>query len=120
MTKTAAASSKPTPLDAKTTVPAQAHGPQVIDVPRCSTCKSTSVTIVSTQGVPIAGKRWQRQKYRCKNPKCGGYHNLSIVMRGPYGVTVAGDKADAAKVKIDDHRPGPAPKRRSTVHFAGA
>lgn len=97
---------------------AKCAGPQIIDVPKCSHCGSDRVKIVSTQGVRIAAKRWQRQKYRCTDPKCKGASNYSIVMRGPFGLTVAGDKDEAAKVKIDDHRK-PQARQKSQIQFAG-
>lgn len=97
---------------------AKCGGPQIIDVPKCAHCGSDRVKIVSTQGVPVNGKRWQRQKYRCADAKCKGHTDLSVVMRGPFGVNVAGDRDAAARVKLDDHRK-PTAKQRSQISFAG-
>lgn len=91
---------------------------QIIAVPRCNHCGSDRVKIVSTQGVPVNGKRWQRQKYRCADTKCKGHTEHSIVMRGPFGVNVAGDKDEAAKVNITDFRK-PAGRQKSQIQFAG-
>lgn len=98
---------------------ANERGPQLIDVPKCSHCGSDRVKIVSTQGVRIGSKRWQRQRYRCNDPKCKGNSSLSVVMRGPFGLTVAGDKDAAAMVKLEDHRPAKV-RERSQIRFAGA
>lgn len=124
MAKAASRTRPPDPLD---TPPARSlesmehadgasGGPQVIAAPVCEHCGSTSVKIVSSQGVRVSGKRWQRQRYRCNNQKCEGHKSLTVVMRGPFGVTVAGDKDQAAKIDPKDHRK--AKVGRGTIAFA--
>lgn len=125
MAKAASRNSRPDPLD---TPPARSiesmehadgasGGPQVIAAPVCEHCGSTAVKIVSSQGVRVSGKRWQRQRYRCDDAKCEGRKSLTVVMRGPFGVTVAGDKDAAAKVKPDRKTKA---QSRSSIAFAGS
>lgn len=101
---------------------ARSAGPQIIDQPKCSHCGSMQVEHATTQGVLVSGRRWLKQKYRCRDHQCKGRRDLSIVMRPDKrnAPLVAGDEGEARKVDLTQH---PAetvggPRRRSTVRFA--
>lgn len=107
-------------LDHMERMDGKSAGPQIIAVPVCEHCGSDKVKIVSSQGTPVNGKRWQRQRYKCDDIKCPGHSSLSVVMRGPFGVNVAGDTSEAERVNVADHRKVKTRPRESITFASGS